>query len=105
MLRLNTRGPGSVALGCFVLLLSACGDSGQATAPLLDIPFVEVVPRDGAVPMEIVGETTGSVDVTIRARVDGFLDAIHFREGRFVEQNDLLYSIDPRPFQAKVMES
>jgi membrane fusion protein (multidrug efflux system) len=37
--------------------------------------------------------------------VDGFLDAIHFQEGRFVDQGDLLYSIDPRPFETKVMEA
>ena len=87
------------------LLLSGCGDTGQPAAPTLDIPVVEVQRRDVAIPLEIVGETIGSVDVTIRARVDGFLDAIHFEEGRFVAERDLLYSIDPRPFETKVMES
>ncbi len=105
MLRLKELGPGTAVLCGCMLLLYACGDTGPVAAPPLDIPVVEVQRRDVAVPLEIVGETTGSVDVTIRARVDGFLDAIHFREGRFVTEGDLLYSIDPRPFETKVMES
>ena len=56
-------------------------------------------------PLDVIGETIGSTDVTIRARVDGFLDGIHFKEGTFVDKGALLYTIDPQPFQAKVAEA
>ncbi|MNZ93941.1 Multidrug resistance protein MdtE precursor [compost metagenome] len=43
--------------------------------------------------------------MTIRARVDGFLDGIHFKEGTFVDKGALLYTIDPQPFQAKLAQA
>src|SRR5690606_25230800 len=55
--------------------------------------------------LDVIGETVGSTDVTIRARVDGFLDGIHFKEGTFVDKGALLHSIDPQPFQAKVAQA
>ena len=43
-------------------------------------------------------EATDTVDV--RARVDGYLDSIHFRDGAIVKPGDLLFVIDPRPYEA-----
>ena len=40
--------------------------------------------------------------VEVRARVSGYLDSIHFDEGSIVEQGDLLFVIDPRPFEAEL---
>jgi membrane fusion protein (multidrug efflux system) len=51
---------------------------------------------------DYVGQTEATRFVEIRARVSGFLDKIHFEEGTLVEEGDLLYEIDPRPFQAKM---
>jgi RND family efflux transporter MFP subunit len=45
-----------------------------------------------------VFEATDTVDV--RARVDGYLDSIHFRDGAIVKPGDLLFVIDPRPYEA-----
>jgi membrane fusion protein (multidrug efflux system) len=53
----------------------------------------------------MIGQTLGSVDIPIRARVDGVLEEIHFLEGRDVEKGQLLYVIDPTPFEAKVVEA
>lgn len=38
--------------------------------------------------------------VEVRARVSGYIEEVHFRDGQFVEEGDLLYTIDPRPFEA-----
>lgn len=40
--------------------------------------------------------------VDIRSRVSGYLDAVHFTDGDIVQQGDLLFTIDPRPFEAEV---
>jgi membrane fusion protein (multidrug efflux system) len=88
-----------------LLLLGGCGREEPPAAAVLEIPFVTVAARDVSIPLDVIGETIGSTDVTIRARVDGFLDGMHFKEGTFVDKGALLYTIDPQPFQAKVAQA
>src|SRR6478736_6730520 len=49
-------------------------------------------------------EFTGRIDaketVEIRPRVSGYIDQVHFKSGQMVKKGDLLFTIDPRPFQA-----
>ncbi len=87
------------------LVAAAWGPPDVAAPPPLQIPVVEVIERDQPITLEMVGQTLGSSDIPIRARVEGVLDSIHFVEGRAVAKDDLLYTIDPRPFQAKVVEA
>ncbi|MCM2330406.1 MAG: efflux RND transporter periplasmic adaptor subunit [Pseudomonas sagittaria] len=86
-------------------LLGGCDSKEPPAAAVLEVPFVTVAARDVSIPLDLIGETIGSTDVTIRARVDGFLDGIHFKEGTFVDKGALLYTIDPQPFQAKVAQA
>ncbi len=44
----------------------------------------------------------GTRTVEVRARVSGFIDKVHFRDGQLVNKGDLLFTIDPRPFQLSV---
>ncbi len=100
----SARGRRYPTLLLTLALLNACGEGEQA-APLLEIPVTAVIQRDVPIEYEFVGQTLGSVDIPIRARVEGFLEGIHFREGRPVTAEQLLYTIDSRPFQAKVVEA
>jgi len=50
---------------------------------------------------EYTGRFEAAERVEIRARVSGFLDSVHFREGDIVQKGDLLFAIDPRPFVAE----
>ncbi len=89
-----------------VLAVAVAGcEQEQAGPPPLEIPYITIEATDVTLPLEVVGETMGSTDVTIRARVDGFLDGIHFQEGEFVDEDDLLYTIDPQPFEAKLAQA
>ena len=104
-----TRGTISGIPLCLVLaavLLSSC-DSAQDTAkvPMLTVEVVDSERRDVPLTIEMVGTTLGAQDVPIRARVEGFLETMNFREGRFVKKGDLLYTIDPQPFQAKLVKA
>ena len=83
----------------------ACDQADQPQAPLLEIPVVKVTSQDVPIPIEMIGQTYGSRDIPIRARVDGTLESMHFEEGRNVTQGQLLYTIDTRPFDAKVVEA
>jgi membrane fusion protein (multidrug efflux system) len=59
-----------------------------------------VIQKDVPTYLDLVGQTEGIQDVDVRARVEGFLDSMDFREGSFVRKGDLLYVIDPKPFEA-----
>ncbi|MEM8622062.1 MAG: efflux RND transporter periplasmic adaptor subunit [Pseudomonadota bacterium] len=54
---------------------------------------------------EFTGRFEAVDEVAIRARVSGHLDAVHFQAGEVVEKGDLLFTIDPRPFEATVAEA
>ena len=91
-----------VALGVLCLTLGC--ERPKAPAPtLLEIPVAQVLVRDQPILRELVGETRGSSDILIRARVEGVLTGMHFREGSHVKKGGLLYEIDPTPFEAQVV--
>jgi membrane fusion protein (multidrug efflux system) len=73
--------------------------------PPMSVAVLKVQPRDIPIYLDMIGQTFGSVDIPIRARVDGVLEEIHFLEGRDVTKDQLLYVIDPTPFRAKVVEA
>ena len=62
--------------------------------------MADVIQKDVPVYLELVGQTAGSQDVEIRARVEGFLETVNFREGSFVGAGTLLYRIDRKPLEA-----
>ncbi|MEM8845185.1 MAG: efflux RND transporter periplasmic adaptor subunit, partial [Pseudomonadota bacterium] len=65
----------------------------------------KAISQDVPISIEMIGQTYGSRDIPIRARVDGTLESMNFEEGRNVTEGQLLYTIDTRPFDAKVVEA
>ena len=51
---------------------------------------------------EFTGRFQAFQEVDVRARVSGYLEKIHFEDGQIVNEGDLLFSIDPKPFKAQV---
>jgi membrane fusion protein (multidrug efflux system) len=94
----------SLSLFC-VLALSACSKKEAMKLPTPEVYVTKAVAKDVPVGMELVGQTAGSKDVEIRARVEGYLDAVNFRDGDFVKQGDSLYTIDPKSFEATVAQA
>ena len=90
-------------LFCLSVALSACkGQEEAAQAPPPDIPVVVAKAQDVPLFMEFVGQVFGFKDIAIRARVEGFLDDIHFEEGSVVEKEKLLYTLESQPFEEAV---
>jgi membrane fusion protein, multidrug efflux system len=89
-----------------VFLWSGCKPTGTPTAPAA-VPVIaaEVVVREQPIYQEFVGQTRGSRDVDLRARVEGFLDGVHFAEGMPVTHGALLYTMDDRPFRAALNQA
>lgn len=92
-------------LGLLVTVLAGCSKQEAPAVAIPEVYVAEVVQQDVPIYMEIVGQTRGSQDVDIRARVEGFLDTINFTEGAFVHKGDLLYQIDPKPLQAALAQA
>ena len=86
-------------------LIAACGPPPPPVLPPMQVAVYEAEARDIDLTLDMIGQTLGSVDIPIRARVDGVLEEIHFLQGREVTKDQLLYVIDPRPFEARVVEA
>src|SRR5262245_14146548 len=72
----------------------------QATPRQLDVEVVQVAQRDVPVYSEWIGTIDGMVNADIKAQVTGYLLRQDYKEGSFVQKGQLLFEIDPRPFQA-----
>jgi len=73
--------------------------SGAASGPV-DVEVVKVDQRDVPIYAEWIGTLDGLVNADVRAQVTGYLSQQAYQEGAFVKKGQLLFQIDPRPFQA-----
>ncbi len=86
-----------------VLTLLSCKDKKPPVMPPQSFPVYEIQTKSVPIYEEFVGQVYGEKDIPIRARVVGFLDGIHFKEGERVKKGQLLYSIDPDPLMQEVV--
>ena len=86
------------------LLFFSCGqkEEQQAQVPPPQVTVVVTQTQDVPIYQEFVGQIFGFKDIAIRARVEGFLEGIHFEEGARVEKGALLYTLESQPFEADV---
>jgi RND family efflux transporter MFP subunit len=81
-------------------LVASCGESKKpAGPPPPAVTVAEPVKRTVVDYDEYVGRFTAINSVEVRARVSGYLDKLHFKDGQLVKQGDLLFTVDKRPFQ------
>lgn len=91
-----------VLLPALSMLSIGCKEKSTAALPPPQVHVVKVLQQDIPVMEEFVGQTYGLNDISIQARVDGFLEGIFFDEGRRVTKGQLLYTIETEPYEAKV---
>src|SRR5262249_26597917 len=91
-------------LSGLLLLLTACAQQPQATAPPPPPKVTVSQPSSREVVEweEYTGRLEAAESVEVRARVNGYLQSIHFKDGSIVKKGDLLFVIDPRPYQAEL---
>lgn len=97
----------SVALlSVLVVASGGCRKVPTAAAPAAPaVTVVTVAPRDEHVSAEFVGQTQSSHLVNIQARVSGFLDRRMYTEGAVVKEGQVLFQMDPKPFQAQLSQA
>lgn len=93
------------------LLLSACGgdaaneQQAAPAAPPVEVETLNVSPRAHTVLLDLPGRITPVRVAEVRARAAGIVQKRHFTEGAVVKQGDLLFSIEPAPFEAALARS
>ncbi|KWV60527.1 hemolysin secretion protein D [Bradyrhizobium macuxiense] len=92
----------------FALALGGCDDKAQSQAAAPPPPPVTVaqpVRRTVTDWDEFTGRFEAIEEVQVRARVGGFVNTVEFKDGAIVHAGDLLYTIDPRPFEAVALQA
>jgi len=84
------------------LLFPSCAKKEQPAPPPPDIPVFQTKSQQVPIHKEYVGQIFGFKDIAIRARVEGYLEEIHFDEGTKVEKGALLYTLESQPFEENV---
>src|SRR5215813_6669069 len=92
------------ALIIFAVIIGASRSNKpvQAKSKPLDVEVVKVKQEDVPIYSDWIGTTEGIVNAEIKAQVTGYLLRQDYQEGSFVKKGQLLFEIDPRPFQAAV---
>ncbi|MBC2715201.1 MAG: efflux RND transporter periplasmic adaptor subunit [Desulfobacteraceae bacterium] len=86
----------------FICFLWSCGTEKEQAPFVPEVDVFEVTRQELSLTKDFVGQIYGLKDIAIRARVAGYLEEIHFKEGTRVNKNDLLYSIESQPFEETV---
>jgi membrane fusion protein, multidrug efflux system len=92
-----------------LLLLPACSrdhaSQGRPSAPAVPVMVAGAVRQDVPVTLRVIGSVDAYNIVRVRARVGGQLVGVGFKEGQSVRAGDLLFQIDPRPFETALQSA
>jgi len=103
ILKLKHVACASVAVLVVVLFFFATHSGAKPTPQAPPAPVVEVAPveqKDVPIYGEWIGTLSGQVNADVKAQVTGYLLTRNYKEGSYVAKGQLLFDIDPRPFQA-----
>jgi membrane fusion protein, multidrug efflux system len=103
---MKTTVPMALVLASLLAASAGCKKKEEAPPPPPpEVKVATVVQRDVPVYIDVIGQTRGSTEIEVRARVEGYLESVDFKEGSFVRKGQLLYTIDRRPLQAAVAQA
>jgi membrane fusion protein (multidrug efflux system) len=89
-----------LVIGLFVEAMRPKGVSGAPSGASPDVEVVQVEQKDVPIFGEWIGTLDGLTNADVRAQVTGYIMRQGYQEGAFVKKGQLLFEIDPRPFQA-----
>jgi hypothetical protein len=94
----------SLAILLFSSFFFSCGGSEKKTEGPQGavVTVTQVIQKTIPQYLEYVAQTEAPVSVEIRARVEGFVQEVSFKEGSEVKEGDLLFVIDPKPYEEKL---
>jgi len=81
---------------------ASTGDTASAAMPPPEVTVANPIYREIVEWDEYTGQFAAVDSVEVRARVSGYIESIHFQDGQTINAGDLLFVIDPRPFQIEL---
>ncbi len=95
----------------FLCLIAACSRDANGTGggpppkPAVPVTVGTAVQKDVPVQIKAIGRAQAYSTVAVKAQIAGELISVHFKEGQDVKKGDLLFTIDPRPFEAQLKQA
>ncbi|MBM4441578.1 MAG: efflux RND transporter periplasmic adaptor subunit [Candidatus Rokubacteria bacterium] len=107
---MNGRGVRALALATLAVAASACSDrataqKGPPVPPAVPVLVADVAQRTVPLQVSAIGNVQAYTTVAVRSQVAGEIRDVHFSEGRDVKRGDLLFTIDPRPFETALRQA
>jgi RND family efflux transporter MFP subunit len=104
------RAPLAALLTVAAIALAACDQDGSKSAtpappPPPQVTVAKPVAKKVVDHDEYIGRFEAVDSVEMRARVSGYLDTIHFKDGQMVKKGDVLFTIDRRPFELELEQA
>ena len=90
------------------LIISACSNDGrakQAAKPAVPVKIGDVMQQNIPVQINAIGNVEAYNTVSVKALVNGEIIGVHFKEGQDVQQGDVLFQIDPRPYESALKQA
>lgn len=86
---------------CFSLL-SCSPEKKTVSTPTFPVQLTKVEQKDMPIYLETLGHVDPIISVDIRSRIEGNLTGVFFKQGQEVRRDDLLFTIDPKPYEASL---
>jgi RND family efflux transporter MFP subunit len=101
-MKIFLNNPSLFIIAGLILLVTGCKGEQAPSPPPPKVTVSQPVVREIVEWDEYTGRLEAVESVEVRARVNGYLESIHFQDGQIVKKGDLLFVIDPRPYQAEL---
>ena len=89
-----------------IIFSSACHKKAQApAAPTYPVKVSKSKEKEAPIYIETLGHVDSITSIQLKSRIEGELVGVHFKQGDDVNQGDLLFTIDPRPYEAALKET
>ena len=90
----------------FLAFFSACGGKEQPPQrPPVPVTAAAVIQKTVPVQLNAIGNVEAYSTVSVKSQIGGILNRVHFKEGQDVRKGDILFTIDPRPYEAALKQA
>ena len=103
--RMRVCVPILVSISAILILLSGCGRKEAGPPAVPEVEITPVMQQDVPLYTECIATLDGYVNAQIQPQVTGYLMKQNYREGTIVQRGDVLFEIDPRPFEAALEQA